>query len=985
MRPVDGDVHALFGAAVERLAAGHRDAPALLLALALSRGRGLPRVDGTWVAVAEALVRRPVGEEAVDLLLRAAAPYIMLDGEHGRSVYRLGHRAFVEHFRDRAGPAQHRRIVRALGAAAAQRLPRAPCAYLVHHLSGHAAAGHAWDELARLPRLIDHLEPGGLAADVLRASFGRVDLPVEVAAVLAARHDLAGAAPEDRASVRAVAMARMARQPDFVATNPDAPTTPFAPEAGVVSSERTATDNGLTTHEAWLEGRRPIIVVHRSRGRRATPKRTERAEASVRGGAVRWARLQPFPLHVTLSGHDGPVRALATVPVGDGRVLLASGGDDGTVRLWNPATGQPVGDPLRGHDGPVLALAPIRRSDGDLLLASGGEDQTVRFWYPTTGQSAGEEFTERAGAVRLLAAVPLPDGREVLAVGGNNRAVRLWDPEAGESPGRLDAGAHALYAVRHLAVVPGPDRRITIATGHETVFTGDPRVQLWNPVEPGGPAATLPNRSLSGKAALVAPMPTAGGRTLLAVVEEGIGDERTLRLHDLAKNREWHTGIAGPGIGERRHRVARWSVLPLRGHTLLAASVDRVVKLWSVRRGLLRLRVEPYGDALTGHLGAVRDVVAVPMSDGRALVATAADDGTIRLWSPARDRGYAAPPKGAWFRTSTGVDPALAVTSVAAGTSPDGRAWLATASRDEWVRLWDPEHGTPAQPPMDPQADRTTWFTGTATVAAVPMPDGSALLATGSGHIVRLVDPATGASGAATELGPVRWHPWRGSDKPVNALMLGEERIAAFAPVVAMAALALPDGDAMLAVAGGRTVRLFAPTGRLGLRRLEPQARTDEDIRLVALLPRPAGAPLLAIATDATLQFSDAGSGALLSVHHVAVRALAAVPMADGSTLLATGDEDGVVRLWTPDTGLPSGEPVGRHRGAVRALAVRHGLLLSGGEDRTLRWWDPGHGGAVRALPLGVAVSGLATSGPMVVVATGEGLLRIDPDETAGA
>jgi hypothetical protein len=95
-----GDHRDLFAHAVARLG-GLADAhEPLLYALALARGRGMPRAERVWASAAGALAPAGVriGDREINRLLADAAPYIMLDAEHGQTVYRLAHRTFQEHF-----------------------------------------------------------------------------------------------------------------------------------------------------------------------------------------------------------------------------------------------------------------------------------------------------------------------------------------------------------------------------------------------------------------------------------------------------------------------------------------------------------------------------------------------------------------------------------------------------------------------------------------------------------------------------------------------------------------------------------------------------------------------------------------------------------------------------------------------------------------------------------------------------------------------
>jgi WD40 repeat protein len=75
-----------------------------------------------------------------------------------------------------------------------------------------------------------------------------------------------------------------------------------------------------------------------------------------------------------LSGHKGFV---TTVNFSHDLQLLASGGMDNFIRLWDVASRRPIGEPLTGHE---AAVTSVTFSPDDKLLASAGGDGIIRLW-----------------------------------------------------------------------------------------------------------------------------------------------------------------------------------------------------------------------------------------------------------------------------------------------------------------------------------------------------------------------------------------------------------------------------------------------------------------------------------------------------------------------------------------------------------------------------------------------------------------------------
>ena len=162
----------------------------------------------------------------------------------------------------------------------------------------------------------------------------------------------------------------------------------------------------------------------------------------------------------TIAAHQNIV--LGTVFIDN--LTVASTSADKTVKLWNLATGKC--DRTLQHDSVVWSVAFNSHTK---ILATGGEDGKVRLWHSVTG----EHLTTFSGHTQLVVCLNFSRDGRLLASGGNDRTIQIWDTTTNDCLQTISAHEDSVFGV---AFSPS-------TTGEGGIFASgshDETIKLWH-------------------------------------------------------------------------------------------------------------------------------------------------------------------------------------------------------------------------------------------------------------------------------------------------------------------------------------------------------------------------------------------------------------------------------------------------------------------------------------------------------------------------
>ncbi|KAF5320246.1 hypothetical protein D9611_011284 [Ephemerocybe angulata] len=618
-------------------------------------------------------------------------------------------------------------------------------------------------------------------------------------------------------------------------------------------------------------------------------------------------------------------RVIAVAVSGDGRVI-ASGADDGLVRLWDASTGKAM-SVLEGHKDWVRSVAFSR--DGTRIV-SGSDDKTVRVWDASTGMvlKVLEGHRQRVYSIAICR-----DGTRILS-GSEDKTVRVWDASTGEVLSVLEGHTKSVTSI----ALSQDGTRIVSASLDKTVRVWDASTGMAMSVLEGhtGPVTSV---AFSRDATRIV---SASWDKTVRVWDASTGMAMSL----LEGHSDWVTSVAFSRDGTRivsgsfDETVRVWDASTgtvtsvLEGHSdgvtsvafsrdatrIVSASWDKTVRVWDASTGVVM-------SVLQGHTGLVHSVAF--SRDGTRIVSGSFDE-TVRVWD-----------------ASTGT-----VTSVLEGHS-DGVTSVAfsqdetrivSGSGDKTVRVWDASTGM-ARSVLEGHIN------GVRSVALSR--DGTRIVSGSQDETVRVWDASTGMAmsvlyGHTETVTSVAFcgdglrivsgsddntvRVWDASAGIALSILEGHRN-----SVISVAFSR--DGTRIVSGSHDNTVRVWDALTGMVLSALDFKSMDRDVITSVAYSQD--GTRLVSGSALGKMRVWDTSTGMALNILQDHSPWVHSVAISRDGTRIVSGSDDNTVSVWNAATGMALGILKG-HSDCVNSVAFsRDGTrIVSGSADKTVRVWD---------------------------------------------
>jgi WD40 repeat protein len=534
---------------------------------------------------------------------------------------------------------------------------------------------------------------------------------------------------------------------------------------------------------------------------------------------------------------------------------------------------------LAGHAGRALAYLVGAAHDGSVGGARGFliadamrpfEAHIAEFASTGAGRLGMTHSADGKHVVTIVDGSIVSHANGVARTFGSSTRIVLLDPGGADRSGR------------------GTRQPRIIAIGHDHV------IRIWT-------LEGLPVRELRGHTETILDAQLGPGETLVTASADG-----TARTWDLATGETRRSDCHKPGGSPVT--AARFSPA---GTNVVSASLDNTMCIWNALDGKVISPMHGHSQRvntirwkrLTENPACQQRTKADAAGDRAtcALVLTASDDGTARLWDPIAGKSVIAPlthESGGIASAELSADGERIVTAGAdhavhvwkipdelpkdapatkakhlfklaghdsivetAVFSPDDTR-IATGDRDGKAKVWDAETGQLLATFEHAKVVHTVAFTT----------DGTQLLTASGDGSVRVWDISRGAAKRSRDL-----------DSVVHAIAVA------------------PNGSIAIGTDDSRVTiwRRLSPVGE-ALPDAAPEVLRDHDSRVYALAFSPDGTQLVSAGDDTFAIVWTAGTRRKLDGHLATVRAVAFSP--DAWTIATAGDE-GIVRLWDATNG----------------------------------------------------------------------------------